>query len=95
MDDCLFLEDPADPRSRALIEAGNEAVRERLHDGGFDRDVALLKAIIEDEDKLFVCRLRAGHLYDFHRSPDHPHGLWRRLPEGTAPTAGADWEPVF
>ena len=95
MADDLHLDDADDPRSVALVREGNEAVAARLEDERFAEDVALLKELLEDEDKLFVCRLRAGHLYDFHRSADHPRGLWRRVRADVAPSADAPWEPVF
>ena len=95
MSDDLHLDDPSDPRSIALTRAGNAAVVQRLHDDRFRDDVARLRKIIEDEERLLVCRLRGGMIYDFHRSAEHPRGLWRRLPGEAVPSADADWEPVF
>ena len=89
------LDDAGHPLSLALVRAGNEEVDRLLRDETFERDVRRVTAILEDEDKLFVCRRRAGHIYDFQRSPERPHGLWRRLPATARPHAGADWEPVF
>ncbi|MBM3606076.1 MAG: S9 family peptidase [Alphaproteobacteria bacterium] len=95
MSDDLDLEDPHAPRSQALIAEGNAEVARRLHDEVFEADRQRLRAIIEDDDKLFVCRSRGGHLYDFQQSADHPRGLWRRIPDTLTPAPDAPWEPVF
>ena len=94
MDPDLDLEDPDSPRSAALVEEGNAEVARRLG-AAADEDRAPLRAIIEDPDKLFACRLRGGFLYDFHRSQAHPRGLWRRVPADVAPAADAPWEAVL
>ena len=91
----LELDDPDHPRSRELIERGNAAVARRLHDETWREDVERLRGILEDEDRLIIGRRRGAHIYDFHRSADHPRGLWRRLPAAVEPTASADWQPVF
>lgn len=95
MPDDLDLEDPDAPRSIALVAEGNAEVARRLHDDQFEADRQRLRAILEDDDKLFVCGKRGGYLYDFHQNADHPRGLWRRIPEHLTPAADAPWEPVF
>ena len=79
--DDLDLEDPNGARSQALVAECNAEVARRLHDDVFKADRDRLRAIIEDDDKLFVCRKRGAWIYDFHQNADHPRGLWRRLPE--------------
>ena len=93
--DDLDLEDPNGARSQALVAEGNAEVARRLHDDLFEADRHRLRAIIEDDDKLFLCRRRGAWIYDFHRNAEHPRGLWRRLPEHLTPSPDADWEPVF
>lgn len=93
--DDLDLEDPHGARSRALVAESNAEVVRRLQDEVFETDRQKLRAIIEDDDKLFVCRRRGGWIYDFHRSAEHPRGLWRRLPEHETPSPDADWEPLL
>ncbi len=89
------LDDVDSPRSQALVATGNAEVERRLYDQAFEADRARLRAILEDDDKLFVCRLRGRFSYDFHRNAQHPRGLWRRLPVGVAAAVDAPWEPVF
>jgi prolyl oligopeptidase len=89
------FDDVDSPRSRALVTAGNAEVERRLYDAEFEADRARLRAVLEDDDKLFVCRRRGSHLYDFHRNAQHPRGLWRRLAADLPPGPHADWESVF
>lgn len=89
------LDDVASPRSQELVMEGNAEVERRLHDAEFEADQARLRAVLEDDDKLFVCRRRGAFLYDFHRNAQHPRGLWRRLAADLPPGPQADWEPVF
>ena len=93
--DDLYLEDPQDERSLALVSRENARVAAWLHDATYEADRVFALSVIEDEDKLFVCVRRGPHLYDFHRGPDHPRGLWRRIPVTERPRADAPWEPVF
>ena len=93
--DDLDLEDPNSARSQALVAECNAEVARRLHDNVFKADRDRLRAIIEDDDKLFLCRKRGAWIYDFHQNAEHPRGLWQRLPKHLTPSPDADWEPVF
>lgn len=95
MPDDLDLENPDAPRSKVLVTEGNAEVVRRLHDDLFVADRQRLQAILEDDDKLFVCGKRGGYLYDFHQNAVHPRGLWRRLEKHLIPAPDAAWEPVF
>lgn len=64
-------------------------------DAAFDADVATISNILEDPDRLGSVVRRGAWIYSFERTPDNERGLWRRIPEGTPPTAQADWQTVF
>ena len=93
--DDLYLEDASDERTRAFVARENERVAPWLEDEVCERDRAYALSVFESDDKLFACRQRGAHLYDFHRGPDHPRGLWRRIPAIRTPQPDAPWEPVF
>lgn len=96
MSDPIFPELEADD---AAIAAFNETQISRTEaafcDAQFDADVGKAAKIMEDPDNLGGVIRRGKWLYNYHRNADHPRGLWRRLPEDTAPTPDAAWEPVF
>ncbi|QDA36737.1 S9 family peptidase (plasmid) [Paracoccus liaowanqingii] len=95
MPDDLDLDDPEAPRSTALVAQGNAEVARRLHDEVFEADRQRLRAILEEDDKLFLCGKGGGHLYDFHQNAEHPRGLWRRIPDDLTPAPDAPWQTVF
>lgn len=64
-------------------------------DAAFDADVRVLQDILEDDSHLHGLIRRGDWIYNFLRNPEHPKGLWRRLPLQTTPSVDADWQTVF
>ena len=81
--------------ARAFVARENARAQGALEDDGFQRDVAMLRRLLEDPTALPSVARRGAWLYSFLRTAEHPRGLWRRLPATEKPIPEADWRPVF
>lgn len=91
----LHLEHDDDPLTLQFVAERNAQSERSLLTPEFEADSAAIKAMIEREDRLIQPVRRGKWLFDFHRSADHPLGVWRRLPADLDPVPGAPWEPIF
>ncbi|MEO0917184.1 MAG: prolyl oligopeptidase family serine peptidase, partial [Pseudomonadota bacterium] len=96
MKDTAFPELEGDDEAiTAFMENSIAITQAALCDEGFEADVQEIADIIERPDNLGALRQRGEWHYNFHRSAEHPRGLWRRLAVSQVPEAGAGWESVF
>lgn len=96
MTDHLFRELETDTASIArFIKTQVARTEDAFCDAMFHADASRAATILEDRDNLGGVIRRGTWLYNYQRDPDHPRGLWRRIPEGAKPTPDADWQPVF
>ncbi|MFS8114751.1 prolyl oligopeptidase family serine peptidase [Rhizobium jaguaris] len=91
----LHLEHADDPLTLQFVAERDAKSEQALMTPEFEADSAAIKALIEREDRLIQAVRRGNWLFDFHRSPDHPLGMWFRLPAGLTPLPNAPWEPIF
>jgi len=79
----------------AFVKARNDETAAALFDCQYEDDKATISAILQDPDKPFYYRQRAGFWYDFHQDTANPKGIWRRVPADVIPNANSNWELVF
>ena len=79
----------------AFVARHRAKAEDALHDAEYHQDVATLTAILEDDSFLRSVKRRGRWVYNFLRTAEHPKGLWRRVPDGTALTPDAPWQAVF
>ncbi|MGV1758103.1 prolyl oligopeptidase family serine peptidase [Rhizobium sp. A22-96] len=91
----LHLERDDDPLTLQFVAERGAQSEKALKTPEFEADSAAIKALIEREDRLIHAVRRGNWLFDFHRSADHPLGVWSRLPADQTPLPDAPWEPIF
>jgi prolyl oligopeptidase len=79
----------------AFVSRENARTEARLTGPGFDSDVATLRAVFEQPDRVMSVTRRGKWQFTYRLTAENPRGLWLCLPDDHAPLPEAAWETAF
>jgi prolyl oligopeptidase len=94
-DPYLWLEDIDAPAALAWTAAQNERTEARLCDDQFGQDRAILKRLMESDDRIPYISQVGDYVYNFWTDAAHPRGLWRRTTLADYRNTHPDWEMLL